>query len=59
VDVDELVANLANHRQLHGVHQVVVELDHLLEADTDRLEGGLGFWNTGGHVDSATTSTWS
>jgi hypothetical protein len=41
VGVEELVANLADHRQLRGVNQVVVELNYLLEADADRLEGSL------------------
>jgi hypothetical protein len=39
--VDVLVADLANHRELGGVDQVVDELDDLLEAGSDRLEGGL------------------
>ena len=30
-----------------------------LEADADRWRAAWRFWNTGGHVDSATTSTWS
>src|SRR4029453_17909983 len=38
--VDVLVADLADHWQMGGVEQVDVELDDLLEAGSDRLEGG-------------------
>jgi hypothetical protein len=39
--VDVLVADLADHGELGGVDQVVGELDDLLEAGPDGLEGGL------------------